>query len=56
MTEYDYYDETPQVEPPLPDTLLDRLEELKRREEARRLTNLEQAVLLSDLRAFSDAG
>ena len=55
MTEYDYYDEKPEVEPPLPDSLLDRLDELKRRQEARGLTTLERAVLLSDLREFNEA-
>lgn len=55
MTEYDYYDQKPEVEPPLPDSLLDRLDELKRRQEARGLTNLERAVLLSDLREFNEA-
>lgn len=48
-------DELPQVEPPLPDNLLDRLEELKRRNEARGLTNLEQAILLNDIWQFNEA-
>lgn len=55
MTEYDYYDEKPEVEPPLPDSLSDRLDELRRRQEARGLTTLERAVLLSDLRGITSA-
>ena len=54
MKDYQYKSEKPQVEPPLPDTLLERLEELKRRDEARGLTNLEQAILLNDLRQFNE--
>jgi hypothetical protein len=55
MKDYQYKSEKPQVEPPLPDTLLERLEELKRRDEARGLTNLEQAILMNDLRQFNEA-
>ncbi len=55
MTDDTYYDEKPEIEPPLPDNMLDRLRELQARDEARGLTNLEQAILLSDIRQFNNA-
>lgn len=48
-------DDLPEVEAPLPDNLLDRLEELHRRKEERGLTNAEQAIVVSDLKQFNEA-
>lgn len=48
-------DNLPEVEAPLPDNLLDRLEELHRRKEERGLTEVEKAIVLNDLRQFNKA-
>lgn len=45
----------PEIEPRLPDNILDRLEELHRRYEDRGLTDLEWMILVNDLRQFSEA-
>lgn len=48
-------DTLPEIEAPLPTDLLDRLAELKRRDETRGLTNLEQVILVDDLHQFNEA-
>jgi len=47
--------ELPEIEPRLPENLFDRLEELHRRQEERGLTELEQAIVVHDLRRFNEA-